>query len=61
MNSWEFDSTLGSVVGGYIRRFDNSGKGLIFLTVRGAGHMIPLVKPESAFHVFKKFLEGNCC
>nr|P42661.1 RecName: Full=Virulence-related protein Nf314 [Naegleria fowleri]AAA29384.1 virulence-related protein [Naegleria fowleri] len=59
--TWEFDSALGTVVGGYIRKFEKSGKGLTFITVRGAGHMVPLVKPDSAFYMFKNFIDGTCC
>ena len=31
-------------------------KGLTFTTVRNAGHMVPYVQPERAFHMLGEFL-----
>ncbi|EYU37768.1 hypothetical protein MIMGU_mgv1a019398mg [Erythranthe guttata] len=33
-------------------------KGLSFVTVRGAGHMVPQIQPCRAFALFKNFLNG---
>eukprot|EP01018_Ginkgo_biloba_P014329 Gb_32826 [translate_table: standard] len=34
-------------------------KGLTFVTIRGAGHEVPLFRPQSAFQLFKSFLSGK--
>lgn len=39
-------------IGGFTQAY----KGLRFVSVRGAGHMVPTDKPESAFTLFKTFL-----
>ena len=33
--------------------------GLTFVTVRGAGHEVPLHRPEQAFFLFQQFLQGE--
>ncbi len=42
-------------VGGY--RIDYAG--LSFVTVRNAGHMVPYVQPERAYHMLGDFLFGD--
>eukprot|EP01018_Ginkgo_biloba_P005825 Gb_29794 [translate_table: standard] len=42
-------------VGGWTQVY----KGLTFVTVRGAGHEVPLHQPRKAFILFKSFLEGK--
>nr|CAB3495378.1 unnamed protein product [Digitaria exilis] len=42
-------------VGGWTVVYD----GLTFVTVRGAGHMVPLTKPEQALELFKHFLANT--
>ncbi|KAG7580322.1 Alpha/Beta hydrolase fold [Arabidopsis suecica] len=42
-------------VGGWTEVYD----GLTFVTVRGAGHEVPLFKPRAAFELFKYFLRGK--
>eukprot|EP00249_Psilotum_nudum_P004020 c17541_g2_i1 orf=316-1773(-) len=42
-------------VGGWTQEFE----GLVFLTVRGAGHMVPLFQPSRAQAVFRSFLCGT--
>jgi carboxypeptidase C (cathepsin A) len=34
-------------------------EGLTFVTVRGAGHEVPLHRPEQALVLFKQFLLGE--
>jgi hydroxymandelonitrile lyase/serine carboxypeptidase-like clade 2 len=34
-------------------------EGLTYVTVRGAGHEVPLHRPEQAFFLFKQFLKGE--
>ncbi|XP_044506837.1 serine carboxypeptidase 1-like [Mangifera indica] len=41
-------------VGGYAEAYD----GLTFVTVRGAGHMVPSYQPERALTMFSSFLRG---
>ncbi|XP_054158424.1 lysosomal protective protein-like [Oppia nitens] len=50
---WTVDGKPDGVIGGYIERYE---KGLQFVLVRGAGHMVPKDKPEAAFQVFKDLL-----
>lgn len=40
-------------IGGYVTRYANS---FDFLTIRGAGHMVPEYKPEAAFVMLRSFL-----
>ncbi|KAL0708880.1 hypothetical protein Bca4012_075306 [Brassica carinata] len=42
-------------VGGWTEVYE----GLTFVTVRGAGHEVPLFKPRAAFELFKYFLTGK--
>jgi len=42
-------------VGGYVTVY----KGLTFVTVRNAGHMVPETQPVRAFEMFSRFLAGN--
>jgi len=42
-------------VGGWTQEYE----GLTFVTVRGAGHEVPLHKPKQALTLFKSFLSGN--
>ena len=42
-------------IGGFIRRFD----GLTFVTVRGAGHMVPSDRPVEAFAIYKRFINDK--
>lgn len=41
-------------VGGWTQEYE----GLIFVTVRGAGHEVPLHKPKQALTLIKSFLSG---
>uniref|UniRef100_A0A6V7QQW0 Carboxypeptidase n=1 Tax=Ananas comosus var. bracteatus TaxID=296719 RepID=A0A6V7QQW0_ANACO len=42
-------------VGGYVVGY----KGLVFATVRGAGHMVPRYQPKRALTLFSSFLQGK--
>ena len=42
-------------VGGWTQEYE----GLTFVTVRGAGHEVPLHKPKQALALFKSFLSGT--
>jgi len=34
-------------------------EGLTYITVRGAGHLVPVHRPAQAFLLFKQFLKGE--
>ena len=42
-------------VAGFVKEF----KGLTFLTIRGAGHMVPQYKPAQSLLFFEKFLTNQ--
>jgi len=44
-----------SNIGGYVTKYD----GLTFLTVKGAGHMVPQFKPKESFYMLTAFLNGK--
>ncbi|KAJ9552436.1 hypothetical protein OSB04_016481 [Centaurea solstitialis] len=46
---------LNKEVGGYLEAY----KGLLLITVRGAGHMVPSYQPQRALAVFSSFLGGT--
>ncbi|KAI3461198.1 hypothetical protein Pfo_017861 [Paulownia fortunei] len=48
---WYFDNEVGGYVVGY--------KGLTFVTVRGAGHLVPSYQPQRALAMISSFLEGT--
>ncbi|TVU46792.1 hypothetical protein EJB05_06355, partial [Eragrostis curvula] len=48
---WRVDDEVAGYVVGY--------KGLVFATVRGAGHMLPYYQPRRALELFSSFLEGK--
>lgn len=43
-------------MGGYVTRYEGS---LDFLTIRGAGHMVPTYKPDSSFTFLKAWIENE--
>ncbi|XP_012838143.1 PREDICTED: putative serine carboxypeptidase-like 23 [Erythranthe guttata] len=47
---WYLDNEVGGYVEGY--------KGLTFVTVRGAGHLVPSYQPQRALSVISSFLQG---
>mmetsp|Transcript_19304 Transcript_19304/g.49509 ORF Transcript_19304/g.49509 Transcript_19304/m.49509 type:complete len:452 (-) Transcript_19304:767-2122(-) len=46
---------LDNQVGGFTKSYDD----ITFITVRGAGHMVPQDRPAQAFYMFKTFLENG--
>ncbi|XP_072095086.1 lysosomal protective protein isoform X2 [Mobula birostris] len=50
--TWLYKDENGDQVGGFVKEFTN----LAFLTVKGAGHMVPSDKPNAAFTFFSRFL-----
>ncbi|KAG8063200.1 hypothetical protein GUJ93_ZPchr0003g16632 [Zizania palustris] len=48
---WHIDNEVAGYVVGY--------RGLVFATVRGAGHMVPYYQPRRALALLSSFLEGN--
>ncbi|KAJ7520944.1 hypothetical protein O6H91_19G031300 [Diphasiastrum complanatum] len=46
---------VNSQVGGYVTEY----KGLTFVTVRDAGHMVPYTQPARALHLFSSFISGK--
>ena len=46
-------------VAGYFERWATGGTPLTFLTVKGAGHMVPRDRPQHALDMFERFLEGG--
>jgi hypothetical protein len=56
--AWSVNSVYGTgaYVGGYVTRYDHN---FTFATVRGAGHMVPLVRPEAALELFRRHVLGK--
>ncbi|CAN6306433.1 unnamed protein product [Urochloa humidicola] len=48
---WRIDNEVAGYIIGY--------KGLVYATVRGAGHMVPYYQPRRALALFSSFLEGK--
>ena len=46
-------------VAGYFEEYATAGKALTFLTVKGAGHMVPKDRPRHALDLFERFLDGG--
>ena len=44
---------------GYFERYETGGIPLTFLTVKGAGHMVPKDRPRHALDMFEKFITGG--
>ena len=44
---------------GQVAGFTVAYSGLDYVTVRGAGHMVPQLKPAEAFQMFSRWLEGK--
>ncbi|XP_078411602.1 lysosomal protective protein isoform X1 [Cetorhinus maximus] len=50
--TWLYNDGNGDQVGGFVKEFGN----LAFLTIKGAGHMVPTDKPKASFTFFSRFL-----
>lgn len=55
LEPWAQWMTSDSQVGGYLTQFD----GFSFITVHGAGHMVPATRPQQASELFNNFLAGK--
>jgi serine carboxypeptidase-like clade I len=49
---------IGIQLGGMVINYEN---GLSFLTVHGSGHMVPQMRPQSAYHIVSKFISCSTC
>ena len=58
LKPWHSWTTGDEQVAGYATTYAKAN-GFSFVTVRGAGHMVPQVKPKQALAMFEKFLAGN--
>ena len=52
---WFLHRKDGKQVAGYVSEYE----GLTFATVKGAGHMVPQTKPEAAYNMFARFINGK--
>ncbi|CAG2177428.1 unnamed protein product [Oppiella nova] len=50
---WTVDGKPDGVIGGFVEKYE---KGLSFVLIRGAGHMVPHDKPEAALQMFKDLI-----
>jgi carboxypeptidase C (cathepsin A) len=46
-------------VAGFFEEYATAGKPLTFLTVKGAGHMVPKDRPRHALDMLSRFLAGG--
>lgn len=53
-SSWVVENEIKGVIGGFSKTYHNGS--LRFTTVRGAGHMVPFDKPQSALKILNEFL-----
>jgi len=52
---WSVQDAAGPQVGGFKTEYT----GLTFITIRGAGHMVPQYQPVAALHFFSNFISGQ--
>uniref|UniRef100_A0A3P8X1X6 Carboxypeptidase n=1 Tax=Cynoglossus semilaevis TaxID=244447 RepID=A0A3P8X1X6_CYNSE len=50
---WFYNDDRGRQVGGFVKEFEN----MAFVTVKGAGHMVPSDKPIAALDMFNSFIK----
>ncbi|GJN08809.1 hypothetical protein PR202_ga26766 [Eleusine coracana subsp. coracana] len=55
VEEWRPWSSDGEQVAGYVIEY----KGLMFATVRGSGHMVPIDQPQRGLFLFKSFVNGQ--
>lgn len=53
-SAWSVPGAEGAYVGGYRIKYANN---FTFATVRGAGHMVPETRPESAYTLLSTFIK----
>ena len=46
-------------VAGYFEQYETAGVPLTFLTIKGAGHMVPKDRPQHSLDMFEKFISGG--
>eukprot|EP01102_Stenamoeba_stenopodia_P003170 TRINITY_DN1310_c0_g1_i1.p2 TRINITY_DN1310_c0_g1~~TRINITY_DN1310_c0_g1_i1.p2 ORF type:complete len:105 (+),score=31.93 TRINITY_DN1310_c0_g1_i1:82-396(+) len=52
---WYYNDVEGVQVGGFKTVYE----GLTFITIRGAGHMVPQYQPAAAFNFFNRWINGQ--
>ncbi|XP_053545045.1 lysosomal protective protein [Bombina bombina] len=52
---WLYNEGEQHQIGGFVKEFTN----LTFLTIKGAGHMVPTDNPKAAFIVFSRFINNE--
>jgi len=57
--SWKPWRGSDSQVAGYYEEYSTAGVPLVFLTVKGAGHMVPKDRPRHALDMLTQFLQGG--
>lgn len=55
---WTIKTLDGAQTAGFITKYQ-TGPGMYFMTVKGAGHMVPQWKPQSAFEMLDRFLNNK--
>jgi cathepsin A (carboxypeptidase C) len=55
---WTLGKHDGEQAAGFITKY-KTGPGMYFMTVKGAGHMVPQWKPQEALEMLTRFLEGQ--
>jgi serine carboxypeptidase-like clade 1 len=53
---WYIEDEGYKQVGGYSVEYE---EGLTYATVKGAGHMVPQMRPEEALKLFTRFVHGK--
>ena len=51
---WTLDGA--QLMGGAVTRYEGAGGGVDFITIRGAGHMVPEYQPAAALELISRFL-----
>lgn len=55
---WRIQTTAGPQIAGYLTKYQTK-PGMFFMTVKGAGHMVPQWKPVEALEMLQRFLHGK--
>jgi hypothetical protein len=51
---WTYTAWDGDQVAGFVTEY----AGITFTTIRGSGHMVPQFRPQAAFYMFQRFVQG---